>query len=380
MSRSTGKAQGAPVADVESELLRHVLLDRGPSRADLARRLGIAPSTVTIYVERLKAKGFLLESPRMMRKHGRWPTLLRPNPAAGCFIGVDFEASSLMTTVLDFSLAEKRRHRESIPAGESVAGILTRIEHAIHQCLKEQESPLLGVGVGVPGMVDSAGGVVTHYKFLPEWRNVPVGPWLAGRFNVPVHVEGNVRAMALAELWLGQGRDVRNFVCLGVRTGIGMSFVLNGELFTGYQGGAGEIGSWTSVAAGRSQSSPTLDAVASLPGIYAAALSATRKNPDFAGLLTAVRAGDPAALRAIERAAAFHGAALRHVHLLLEPQRIIVVGPLAELGSALLEPLVAGVGGQFDGAPPKIVLSTFGEFGGALGAATLAVHRWKLNR
>ena len=177
---------------------------------------------------------------------------------------------------------------------------------------------------------------------------------------------------------------MRNFVCLGVRTGIGVGLVINGELFSGSKGGAGEIGGWPVSSAGSAIGAPggepTLETSASLDAILKQASAATGDKMDFAALRAATRRGDQDVQKILDQAAMAHGAAIRQVHLLVEPERVIIVGPLAELGGAFLTPLTVQVGGRFDGAPPVIVNSEFGQFGGALGAAALALHRWKPKR
>lgn len=371
------------VAELEAEFLKRIRQHGGLSRADLARQLSLAPSTSTIYVDRLKQDGFLLESERIDRRAGRWPTLLTPNPRAGHFLGIDFEAHSLVTIVVDFALGAISRTRSAVAPGESVEKILARMKEAIQKATRAGESPLLGVGVGVPGVIDAARGTASYYEFVAGWKNVPIASVLREACDVPVYLENNIRSMALAEFWLGQGRGLQNFVCLGVRTGIGLGVVVNGELLRGSQGGAGELGNWP-VPGAQPTAGPgpdeNLESISSLSAILDEAAKILGKKVDFDGFLAAVRAGNPRLLEVIERAAAVHGAAIRQVHLLLEPERIIVAGPLSELGGTFLTPLTIHVGRRFAGAAPVIVASDFGRFGGALGAAALAAHHWKPKR
>lgn len=383
MSRPVIRTKHKIVAGIEAEFLKLIRTHNGLSRVELARQLNLAPSTSGIYVDRLKREGFLVESERVDRKHGRRPTLLTPAPSAGCFVGVDFEASSLMTTVVDFSLQVVSRFQRTLAKGESVDRILQKIEDAIQTAIKNAKLPLLGIGVGVPGVIDSVRGVASHYEFVPGWENVPVTERLVRKFNAPVHLENNIRSMAMAELWLGQGRGLRNFVCVGVRTGIGVGVVINGELYCGAHGGAGEIGEWP-IPAGLADrlltSGKTLEEVASLSAILRAASTAADQELDMEGLKAAVEVGNRSVKKVLEQVAAVQGAAIRQLHMLFDAERFIMVGPLADLGAALLTPLTIEVGQDFEGAAPSIVNSAFGQFGGALGAAALALHRWKPNR
>src|SRR3954470_12523628 len=120
MARPSIRTKHQIIAEVEADFLKRIRIHGGLSRVDLARKLRLAPSTAGIYADRLLKQGFLLEGEEVDRKYGRRPTLLTPNPRAGRFIGVDFEAHSLMTTVVDFSLQIVHRFRRTVPKGDSV--------------------------------------------------------------------------------------------------------------------------------------------------------------------------------------------------------------------------------------------------------------------
>ncbi len=386
MPRSTIRTKHLIVAGLEAELLKRVRKHtNGVSRVDLARALRLAPSTVGIYVDRLVKEGFLIEGEPMAvtRRHGRRPTLLTPNPAAGRFVGVDFEAHSIMTMVVDFSLQTLSRSVRTINKGDSLEQILDKIEEGVRAATKNDGSSLMGICVGVPGVIDTTTGLVSNYEFIAGWNNVPIASMLAERFAVPLHVENNIRAMAMAELWLGQGRGLRDFLCLGIRTGTSVAIVVDGELFRGSHGAAGEIGQWpvSGPARGRAFSiGQTLESTASLDMILKSAGAATGKEMDIAALRAALEVGDLTVLRVIEEAAALYATAIRQLYHVFDPERIILVGPLAELGAAFLTPLTAAVDLRVTSSAPFIVNSSFGQFGGALGAAALALHRWRPTR
>src|SRR5579862_4024906 len=111
-------------ADLESEILKRVRASGGISRVDLARGLSLAPSTAGIYVERLLADGFLLETEKTVREAGRPPRILRTNSEGGEFIGVDFEARNIMAVAVDFSDRPLRNAHKRIEAGDSVKQIV----------------------------------------------------------------------------------------------------------------------------------------------------------------------------------------------------------------------------------------------------------------
>jgi glucokinase len=401
MPRRAIRTKHQIVARVEAELLRRLRAHDGLSRVDLARELQLAPSTAGIYVDRLLRERFIMETTHKAgREQGRPPTLLVPNPDGGRFVGVDFEARSILATVVDFSQQMVKQARRAIREGDSVERILGRIAEIIHTVNDGDKRPLLGIGVGVPGRIDPVRGVALGYQFIPGWKDVPLAGRLAEEFGVPVHLENNIRSMAMAELWFGQGRGLRNFVCLGVRTGIGAGIVADGRLLRGEHGSAGEIGKWVASCGAGFQSASssrcrqdacttmdsanggksarcTLESVASLQVILAAANAVMKSEVDLAALRAAAEAGNRKILHVLERAAEAHGWAIHQLQLLFDPQRLILVGPLADLGPVFLDMLERSVRRHSLEKPPEIVNSKLGQFSGAFGAAALALHQWK---
>jgi glucokinase len=391
-------------SDLESNILKGVRASTGVSRVELARALGLAPSTAGIYVERLIEEGYLEESDKAERETGRPPTLLRLNPERGEFVGVDFEARNIMAVAVDFSDKPLRNAHLRIAESDSVEQITRKIEQVIRKVMPADENRLLAIGLGVPGLVDAANGVALHYEYIPHWRNVPLAAGLRKKFGVPVFLENTTRAMALAELWFGQGLGVRDFLCIGIRSGIAAGMILDGRLYCGSRHAAGELGRWRCpIVAGRaarwfapdggdiSPFGPELQEVASVRAIQRALTNAiasgertllrSAPNPiPMEDLLRAVQQRDPLALLVVGEVARCLGWAISQLLFMIDPTKIMLAGPLTMLGENLLLPLRAIT----DSLTPienkrtaEIVNSTMGEFIGALGAAALAVHEWK---
>jgi glucokinase len=391
------------IANLESDILKHVRGHPGISRVALAREMRISPSTVGNYVARLCAEDFLVESRSPMTDAGRPPTALRLNSEGGQFIGVDFEAHNIMAMAVDFSDTPVKHVHKVIEDSDSVAQIVKKIEQAIAEVQPDNPNQLLAIGVGVPGLVDGANGIGLHYKHIKQWRNVSLASPLAEKFKVPVFLENCVRSMALAEMWFGQGRREENFVCIGVRTGIGAGVVAGGQLQRGAAHHAGEIGRWrfpwpTSRLVHyfmdgdvSNAGDAELEDVASVRAILAA-LERARQGREkstllprtgalkFADVVRAAQQRDTLTLQIIEVAAEILGRAVSQLIFALDPSRVILAGPLTLLGGTLLNPLRAKVESILkisDSNTPMILNSTMGEYNGALGAAALAVHEWK---
>ncbi|HEY3860602.1 MAG TPA: ROK family transcriptional regulator [Verrucomicrobiae bacterium] len=378
------KIKQETIAYLEGDLLRRVRAQEGLSRVELARDLNLAPSTVGIYVDHLIEEGFLLESKRVGSEFGRPPTALALNPQGGRFIGVDFEARNIMATSVDFSQKPLKQFHDTITASDSVETILAKIEHAIREVLGEDGRRVLAIGVGVPGVIDPVNGVARQYKHIRGWSQIPLAQLLSQRFSVPVFLENNIRSMALAELWFGHGRGVEDFICLGMRSGIGAGIIVAGHVYHGSNNLAGEIGDWPCAAGDGSESVSTLEEIASLRGIQAALASSGAAH--LAGghelsvthLLKAAQDGDPAVQKLMERLARTLGLVMSQLNHAFNPGKIILAGAFPALGEPFLDRLriCFRQASRCEELPP-VAGSALGEFNGAIGAAALAVHQWK---
>jgi glucokinase len=369
--------------DLESSLVRQVRTLDGVSRVELARRLELAPSTVGNYVDRLIDRGFLREGRKAAQSVGRPATVLALNPAAGHFAGVDFEARQIWVTIVDFAQQPLCRMKTPIRVSETATEVVARIEDLIATAL-DGLGPLLGIGVGVPGAVDTHRGVGLHYQFIEGWTNVPLRQKLTDRFAVPVHLENNIRVMALAEELFGQGRGVRNFVCLGIRSGIAAGVVMDGRLHCGPHNLAGEIGSWPCDRGASLEQLASFTALAevleqAIRSGESTSLPLRRNRVQADDVLQAARQGDELVLEVLWRAGQVVGQVAAQLNLLLNPERIIIGGPLAEFESEFVRAVretIKPLAGPPHARMPIVTGSELGEFAGALGGAALAVGQW----
>lgn len=400
------KIKQKAVANLEAELLRRVRADEGLSRVDLARQLGLAPSTVGAYVDRLIAEGFLFEWQKAQRDFGRPPTLLGLNPKGGKFVGVDFEAHNIMATLVDFSQHPLRQIHKTIRPSDTVEQIIGKIEKAIDELMEGRSRDVLGIGVGVPGTIDPKNQIALSYNYINGWKNIPLGERLAKRFKVDVFLENNIRSMAMAEMWFGQARGLENFVCVGIRTGVAAGVVVGRRILHGKNNLAGEVGDWLSPVApiepdtggGRNAWScrklQPLEEIASVPAILRSINESLEKDGDnrliakrdaltFQEVAQEGIAGNKVVCEVIETVAQTLGWAVCQIDAVFNPQKVILAGSLVVLGDTLLKPLRKAVerfSSELQQEPPVVVNSTLGEFNGALGAAALALHEWKPKR
>jgi predicted NBD/HSP70 family sugar kinase len=400
MSKAVKKPHA--VAALESDIVRLVRA-RGPlSRVELARELKLVASTAGIYADRLIRSGYLIETKAAPRGLGRPPVLIELNPQGGRFIGVDFDARQIMAVSVDFAQRPLARVCRTIPALATAERVLDTIEEAIREAIGPTRDDVMGIGLGVPGPVDADRGVALEYKFIRDWHSVEVKRRIAATFKVPIFVENNLRSMALGELWCGEGRGLRDLVCLGIRSGIGSGIIVGGRLLRGSNNMAGEIRRWVcpedilpvqATLASRSDGEPprTIEDVASVTAMLdeasarlargeASSLGKPGDLPSVDELLQAAAAGDGLARSIVERFAFTHGWIVHQLALLLDPERVVIAGPLAASPvylDAVQEATVRLAGPELGS---RIVRSKLGAFAGARGAAAMAFHHWRPRR
>ncbi len=373
-------------ADFGAEIIRKVRDFESLSRVELARVLGVAASTIGRHVDSLVAGGYFTETVEPTKEAGRPPTKLRPNPAKGCFLGVDFYADMAFATVVDF--AQRPIGRRKLPLGGSkgVETVLQEILDVLMDLQKEAQLPVLAVGLALPGRVDTKKGIGIRYAHIPGWENVPIAERVGRAIKVPVFIENNIRTMALAERWFGEAQGCQELICLGVRYGVAAGVIRDGQLATGHQEMGGEIRGWNC---------PVYDAEADKwewrPGATVEKSSSvgaaiTRyaelkgvKQATLDEFIKGVEDGEKAAKLTLKEVASVHGWVVAQMAQLVDPEIVVLAGPLTSLGDAYLEP-VSAVAHQFEseyhpGVP--IRTSEMGEYAGAVGAAALALEKWR---
>jgi predicted NBD/HSP70 family sugar kinase len=213
----------------------------GPmSRADVARELEISPPTVTMVVRRLLDQAMVQELDRAPSRGGRRGQLIGLVGDAARAIGVKVAADhvAIVEARLDGSLLAAYTSPFDAGAPDAVGHLASMLgphvaEHA--------GIPLLGLGIGVPGVVDSPDSGRVQAPTL-GWRDVPLGRHLHGALGLPVLVENDVKALTVAERLFGRGRRHRDFLVLTIGSGVGLGIVTGGSIYRGSRGGAGEFG------------------------------------------------------------------------------------------------------------------------------------------
>ena len=213
------------------------------SRTDLAVATHLTPATITNLVGELGDLGFIRERRSPEKQLGRRPTLVSLEPSAVGIIGLEISRTYVLGVKTNLSGEVLRSEKRLAPAhrgAEATLGI-------VHEVVAElwDESPPFGIGVGVPGPVDTAQGRVREPPNFPGWRDVPLTRVLRDRWGVPVFIDDDAKTAALGEYWFGAGSSVESLLYLSVGSGVGAGLIVRGELYRGTHELAGEIGHTT---------------------------------------------------------------------------------------------------------------------------------------
>lgn len=236
------------------------------------------------------------------------------------------------------------------------------------------ESPV-AIGIGTPGPADAAGRTALVAINLPGWRNVPVAEGLEARTGLPTAVANDANCAALGEAWLGAGRGLQDFILLTLGTGVGGGVILNGELFVGHGGMAGELGHITLYPDGprcNSGNKGTLEQYLAIQAVQ----RRTGKDPAELGKLAA--AGDADALKFWAEYGRDLGIGLASLTVVLTPQAIVIGGGIAASAEYFFPTAWAELCDRVPLAEPlglKLVRAELGTRAGMVGAARLAWQR-----
>jgi glucokinase len=282
-------------------------------------------------------------------------------------------------------------------ASEGHLAVISRLAGLTKDIIRQAGIPLStvkAIGVGLPGVLNLEKGETVYLPNLPgRWPHIPVESLLAEQLRVPVYIVNDVRALTLGEKTFGAGRHVKNMVCLAIGTGIGGGVVINGSLYLGNGGTAGEAGHQTIVPDGPRCGCGNygcLETVASGPAIATMGMRAVRQ-----GLTTSIRdlaqgdlckitpeliaraaiQGDEIAQEIYEQAGRYIGIAISNLIVILTPQIVVVGGGVAQAGDLLMSPIRETVQKRVHVTPlekVQIVFAELGTLGGAMGAAEWA--------
>jgi predicted NBD/HSP70 family sugar kinase len=319
-------------------LVVRTLYDLGPiSRAEVARLTGLTRTTVSDVVASLLDEGVVREIGRGPSSGGKAPILLQVDDDARLVVGLDLGEEHFAGSLVNLR-GEIRRTVELAVDGRDGDAALALVFDLLDELLDGSTAPLLGIGIGTPGLVDSRTGTIRRAVNL-DWRDLPLGAIVAERYGVPVNVANDSQAAALAEYTYAGGDRVPNLIAIRVGRGVGAGLILRGSLFQGDGSGAGEIGHVVVADGGalcRCGRTGCLETVAGMRAIETRAAAATGRATDLAAVRTAIDGGEPWAIAIADEAGGALGRAIAGLIGALDIRRIVVLGPVTDLGQRWL--------------------------------------------
>ena len=376
-------------------LVMRIIREQGPkSRAELARSTGLSDPAVLKIVGGLIKDQLLQEIGEGDSTGGRKPVMLDINPDGAFAVGVDLTPEFIRAAVvrLDFSTAAEAT--VAIDPGEGYDTLLQHMRTLIEEVINQSQvdtRKIIGIGVSHPGVMGEEADRILLATNLSSLENMPLAGDLQQYFQLPVVLEVDARASALAEMWLGDARGIQNFLSVDIDVGLGSGLVLNGNIYRGVNGLAGELGHMVidpdghPCACGKKG---CLETLVAFPAIIREAMrdpgpvlqQYCSENPpsvDIDCILEAVEEGDDSAIRALRRSAQALGMALGNLLNFIDVSTIFINSKLAAYDELYLQEIHRTLSRYFllaNEMPIKVLPSSLGRKGEILGMAVLVMR------
>ena len=378
------RLNSAAIRRLNTARIFHALRENpSSSQRSLVGLTGLDAATVSAIVARLEGDGIVARSaPLRSGQAGRPESRLAIAPRAGLLVGAALEPDAI--SLVAMGLDGHRRARLDLPGSTDRATALATLQRGVAEIAAAEEASsgkLCHIGIGVPGLLDATG----HLVLAPNlgWRDMPLAAWLREAFAVPVHVDNDAKAAALAERIFGVARGMRDFVFIYGNAGIGGGLHFGGQLYRGCDGLAGELGHMKIVPGGRAckcGGRGCLEAYVSERAIVARLREAGRDLAGAEAIAAAVAEGDAAVVAVLEEAGGHLGLALANLVNVVNPRAVVLGGNLAVLAAALMAAARRALAAN--GLPvmledATVLVSPFGTDAVPMGGAALALEAFQ---
>ncbi|UUN29815.1 ROK family transcriptional regulator [Streptomyces sp. FIT100] len=324
-------------------VVRAVRMAGSLTQAEIARSTGLSAATVSNIVRELKDGGTVDVTPTSAG--GRRARSVSLSGDAGIVVGVDFGHTHLRVAIGNLAHQVLAEESEPLDVDASAAEGFGRAEQLVKRLIETTgigQDKVIGVGLGVPGPIDLESGTLGSTAILPGWSGINPADELSRRLGVPVYVDNDANLGALGELVWGSGRGVRDLAYIKVAGGVGAGLVIQGQIYRGPGGTAGEIGHITLDESGpvcRCGNRGCLETFAAAP--YVLPLLRPSHGPDLTmeRVVQLAREGDPGCRRVVADVGRHIGSGVANLCNLLNPSRVVLGGNLAEAGELVLAPI-----------------------------------------
>lgn len=346
------------------------------SRTEVAQHTGLSLPTISGITAELIERGLLYERATGVSTGGRRPVLLAFNPQAGYTVGIKLTEEALIAVLTDLEATVTARHTAAIRshAPEAIAETIAEAVQLLSQAAHDQ--PIYGVGMGMAGVINRNSGMVRHATYF-GWQDLPFSQLLERRLDLPVVIDNDVNALTAAEQWFGAGRNIANMLVVSLGRGVGLGMVLDGRLYRGGGGGAGEFGHTTVVPDGplcACGKRGCLETLISDPAIVQRARTALGHELTIHEAITGALGGDAILQSIFAAVGRTLGMAVANLVNVLNPTLVVIGGEGTRAGDLVIEPFRRSLrehcfDGLFDDL--HLVMEPWGDEAWARGAASL---------
>lgn len=381
--RKTQAARLNTIRDINRQIVLNYVREREPiSRAEIARETDLQRSTISVIVEALTAEGLVEEVGEGASTGGRRPTMLRLRTKEAIAIGVAITPTC--TTVATSDLAGRIVEQKEFLTDPDLDKTLGDVIALVREFTVKNEGSIEAVGISLPGLVDPSTGNVIYVPYF-KWRDSPIAKSISAAVGLPVVIDNDANAVALAELWFGRPEvsDARDFILVLVAEGVGTGIIFDGQVYRGQRGAAGEFGHMViGTEAPVPCSCGNRDCWEAFSSERAALarylkLSGAENQPTFGfrELVDQALSGEPSANAALIESAHYLGIGISNLVVGFSPEAVVVGGEIARawplVENALTETIEHSVRRGLPSA--RILPSTLGEKPTLRGALSLVL-------
>ena len=376
-------------------VLKYIFQHESISRAEIARITRLTATTVSDIVADLIEVGLVSEIGVGRSIGGKNPILLNLVEDAKWLISLDLAHNQFRGAVVN--LRGKIQQSVTLPVNDRTGDeALALVFEILDQLIPSASQPLLGIGVGAPGLINTSEGLIVHSVNL-NWVNLPLTPLLKKRYHLPVYILNDSQAAAIGEYTYGKDHQAdEDLIVINVRHGIGAGIVINGLLFQGDGGSAGEIGHIVVVPEGgvlcRCGKKGCLETVASAQALIKRVRSLLGQYPDsplaqvpheinLETIEQAFKSDDPLACQAVLETAHYIGFAVSNLVGILNIQKIVLAGDMTRFGQPWLDEIrttMSHTSLAEVAQNTRIEIGQFSENGIILGASAIMVNNYSL--
>jgi glucokinase len=341
----------------------------------LAEKLNLTPTVVRNRTGKLRRAGLVVPS---SDRRG-----IRLNPDYGYLVGIDMGASHLRFALADFSGEIIDDAVEKVRPEDGPRKTISQIKKGIHRLIPAgRRNRLRAVSMAVPSAVDPRSGLVLMANNLPGWRNINLKRMLEKEFRLPVSIDNDANMAAIGERWRGVARGLDNFVFIALGTGIGSGIFVNGQLYAGRTGAAGELqflnvewprwnedfgvtGYFESHASGQGIATLGRKLMKARSHDKSEGLAETR---DAYFVFEAFRRGNAKARKVLETIFTILGVGIANIVGVLDPDMVVLGGGISRGAPEFMLRTVAGVARKIQPNCPPILISELGDRAQTYGA------------